>query len=109
MQATHLARHANVPLNGYGSVTRGADLTDHLRRRVGRKDTAIDPSLELDRFAKMSVAELAHSRSTPLIPQWAQIVDVTLDAYQRALLGQLQPKPALDHAAEQIDAFLKRS
>ena len=56
----------------------------------------------------MSVAELANSRSTPLIPQWAQIVDVTLDAYQRALLGQVQPKPALDQAAQQIDAILKR-
>jgi multiple sugar transport system substrate-binding protein len=74
----------------------------------GRNDAAADSSIEEDKFAKLAVAELANSRSTPLIPQWAQIVDVTLDAFQRALLGQVQPKPALDQAAQQIDAILKR-
>lgn len=79
-----------------------------LEQFPGRKDAATDPSIESDKFAKLSVAELANSRSTPLIPQWAQVVDVTLDAFQRALLGQMQPKAALDNAAKQIDAILKR-
>jgi multiple sugar transport system substrate-binding protein len=74
----------------------------------GRNAAAADSSIEEDKFAKLAVAELANSRSTPLIPQWAQIVDVTLDAFQRALLGQVQPKPALDQAAQQIDSILKR-
>lgn len=79
-----------------------------LEQIPGRKDAVTDPSVQNDKFAKLSVTELANSRSTPLIPQWAQVVDVTLDAFQRALLGQMQPKPALDNAAKQIDAILKR-
>jgi len=73
-----------------------------------RKDAFTDPSIESNKLASLAVAELANSRATPLIPQWAEIVDVTLDAFQRALLAQMQPKAALDNAAKQIDAILKR-
>jgi ABC-type glycerol-3-phosphate transport system substrate-binding protein len=74
----------------------------------GRKDALTDPSIQNDKFASLAVSELAYARPTPLIPQWPQVVDITLDAFQRALLGQVQPKPALDNAAKQIDAILKR-
>ncbi len=45
----------------------------------GRKDAARDPSVDADKFAKVAVAELANSRPVPLIPQWPQIVDATLE------------------------------
>jgi ABC-type glycerol-3-phosphate transport system substrate-binding protein len=73
-----------------------------------RKQAYTDPAIENDKFAKLAIAQLADARPTPLIPQWARVVDITLDAFQKAVLGQMQPKPALDNAAKQIDAILKR-
>jgi len=73
-----------------------------------RKDALTDPFIHNDKFASLWEGELAYARTTPLIQQWPQVVDITLDAFQRALLGQMQPKPALDNAAKQIDAILKR-
>jgi multiple sugar transport system substrate-binding protein len=72
------------------------------------KAVAAMPQFADDPALKVFTSLLPRARFAPLVPNWEQIADTTINALQAIYLGQAQPKPALDQAAEKIDGLLHR-
>jgi multiple sugar transport system substrate-binding protein len=52
-------------------------------------------------------ASLADARTPPLIPQWIEVSNVIWPAVQAAIVGQKEPKAALDEAAAQATQIMQ--
>lgn len=89
-----------------GLVTPASTL--ELTKREGflpvTKSAAEDPQVKADLGA--FTALLPYAKFAPQIPNWEQIVDVTISALQTVYLGRSEAEPALAEAAKKVDALL---
>ncbi len=51
---------------------------------------------------------LPYAHFAPLIPNWEQMADTTVAALQKIYLGQMEPTPALEAAAQKIDGLIQQ-
>ncbi len=72
------------------------------------KSVAGMPQFADDPVLKVFTSLLPNARFAPLIPNWEQIADSTINALQAIYLNQAQPKQALDQAAQKVDGILKQ-
>lgn len=72
------------------------------------KAVAAMPQVADDPALTVFTSLLPHARFAPPVPNREQIADTTINTLQAIYLGQAQPKPALDRAAEKIDGLLHR-
>jgi multiple sugar transport system substrate-binding protein len=63
------------------------------------------PEFQTPMYAAMAEANL-HAKGWPLVTNWPEISSIVWDANQKALMGQLSAKDALDEAAAAIDALM---
>jgi len=52
------------------------------------------------------LSQLPYAHFRPGLPQYTEISAAVQDAIQAAVLGQMEPKAALDAAAEKVDQLL---
>jgi multiple sugar transport system substrate-binding protein len=72
------------------------------------KSVAAMPQFADDPVLKVFTSLLPNARFAPLIPNWEQIADTTINALQAIYLNQAPPKQALDQAAQKVDGILKQ-
>lgn len=60
------------------------------------------PEFQTPMYAAMGEANL-NAKGWPLITGWAEASSIMIDATQKALLGQMSAKEALDWAAKEVD------
>jgi len=65
-----------------------------------------DDYYDVDPFFSVILGQLPYAHFRPGIPQYTEISAAVQDAIQAAVLGQLEPKAALDAAAEKVDQLL---
>lgn len=65
-----------------------------------------DDYYDVDPFFNVILGQLPYAHFRPGIPQYTEISAAVQDAIQAAVLGQLEPKAALDAAAEKVDQLL---
>ncbi len=70
------------------------------------KTVAAMPEFADDPVLKVFTSLLPHARFAPLIPNWEQIADTTINALQAVYLNQAAPKQTLDQAAQKVDGIL---
>ncbi|GBC74944.1 hypothetical protein HRbin06_00252 [archaeon HR06] len=70
------------------------------------KSAAIDFLKKNRKGADIYFDTLVNAKARPLIPQYPQISEIQINAYQAAILGQKTPKQALDDAAMEMDRIL---
>lgn len=63
---------------------------------------AFTENADLIEFGNM----LPNARFAPVVPGWEEIAAITSDALQKVYLGEMEPKPALDAAAAEINTIL---
>ena len=68
------------------------------------KVTAEDPEVKSQLGA--FTALLPYARFAPQIPNWEQVVDITIAALQTVYLGRSEPAAALQKAAAQINPLI---
>jgi multiple sugar transport system substrate-binding protein len=65
------------------------------------------PQMKQDPSVTILMSMLPYVHYAPLIPNWAQVSDITSSALQRIYLGQVDVKQGLTRAAEEIDQQIK--
>jgi multiple sugar transport system substrate-binding protein len=61
---------------------------------------------DIDPYFNVILGQLPYAHFRPGIPQYTEISAAVQDAIQAVVLGQLEPKAALDAAAEKVDQLL---
>jgi len=70
------------------------------------KEEMDDPRLAGDESLKIFAEMLPVAKFAPLIPEWEQVVAITISALQQVYLGQTDAKTALESVAGQIDGLI---
>ncbi len=72
------------------------------------KSVEEDPHFANDPQLKAFTSMLPYAHFAPLIPNWEQMADTTVAALQKIYLGQMEPTPALEAAAQKIDGLIQQ-
>jgi multiple sugar transport system substrate-binding protein len=70
------------------------------------KSAATRPEFNTPMYKAMAEGNL-NAKGWPLVVEWAECTDIIWDAVQKAYLGKMSPKAALDEAAAKMDAARK--
>jgi multiple sugar transport system substrate-binding protein len=73
-----------------------------------RKDVNTLPLVKIDKFSRVIVSELKHSRLEPQIKEWPEIFDAFATALQEAITGAKAMDRALLDAHERVESILAR-
>lgn len=73
-----------------------------------RRDVNVLPLVQMDKFSRVIVAELAHARLEPQIKEWPEIFDAFATALQEAITQAKSIDRALADAHARVDEILAR-